>query len=140
MLFQERDTDNVSLTVHRWVSQQEAGQVPLFHNMCSSIDCSTALCLQCHESAFTNIFLFPASHISICKQHIIHIPITEMSEGNNLCLQSEVSKHTGVCFWRLVMCTVGAGNACLERKGVQWSCDAVLPTEEWSPGPVRKSV
>lgn len=92
MLFQERDTDNISLSVHILVSQQEAEYIPVFH-MCSSTDCSSAPYLQCHESAFTNIFLFPASQISICKQHIIHIPIMGMSEGNNLYLQSEVSKQ-----------------------------------------------
>lgn len=101
---------------------------------------STVPCLQCHKTAFTHIFLPPASCFLICKQHIIQIPIMRTSEGNNLYLQSEVRKHAGVCFWRLDICTAGAGIAHLERKAVWWSWDAVLPMERRSAELFRKSV
>lgn len=39
MLFQERERDHVSLTVHRLISQQGAGHIPIFHYMRSSTDC-----------------------------------------------------------------------------------------------------
>lgn len=81
-------------------------------------------CIQCHGVTFTYKLLSPALHFSICMLHIIHI--RGVSEGNNFTC-SQRSGNTGVCFWRLDICTAGAGIAYLKRKAVWWSWDVTLP-------------
>lgn len=67
-------------------------------------------------------------------------PLWECLRGIIFTCNQRSVNNTGVCFWRLVMCTAGAGNACLERKGAWWSWDAVLPIQQRSPEPVKNSI